>query len=149
MSTIHEKEKEMKKTLLTVGALAAVALTVPAQAGDQVLGAVLGAGVGAVIGQGISGRDGAIIGGAIGAAAGASAASNRHRDYGYGNNVSASVNVGYPGYYAPPPPVYYQPAPVVVYESRPVYVRPAPVVYYEPAYYPVRYHRHHHHDWDD
>ena len=99
----------MKKTLLTVGALAVAVLAVPAQAGDQVLGAVLGAGVGAVIGNSVGGRDGAIIGGALGAAAGASAA----RPYYGHSDVSASVNVGYPGYYyGPPAPVYYEPAPV-------------------------------------
>lgn len=77
-------------------------------------------------------------------------------------DVSWSIGIGAPLYYAPPsvytvpPPVYYQPAPRVYYRPPPVYYRPAPVyygappVYYGPDYRSVyRYRYHDRRDWDD
>lgn len=90
------------------------------------------------------------------------------------SNVDFGINIGIPGFYAPPPePVYVRPAPVYVeqgpvyVEQRPVYIQPRPVYvqprpYYvqpTPAYidrgqeYPWYWkenrYRHHHHDDED
>lgn len=83
-------------------------------------------------------------------------------------NVDFGINIGVPGFYAPPPaPVYVRPEPVYV-EPRPVYIQPRPVYvqprpyYVQPApvyveqddeyrrYWRARQYRHrHHHDDDD
>jgi len=50
------------------------------------------------------------------------------------SSVDFSVNLGFPGYYAAPPPVYYSAPPVVYYSVQPqVYYSQPAVVYYQPA----------------
>ncbi|WP_081768965.1 hypothetical protein [Herbaspirillum sp. RV1423] len=83
------------------------------------------------------------------------------------SNVDFGINIGIPGFYAPPPePVYVRPAPVYV-EQRPVYIQPRPVYiqprpyYVQPTpvyidrdqeyrwYWKENRYRHHHHDDED
>lgn len=66
-----------------------------------------------------------------------------------------SINIGSPGYYAPPPVYYYSPPPVVHYYGPPVqyrYYSPPPKAYYTPrahfnygGHYNKRGHKHHGH----
>lgn len=69
------------------------------------------------------------------------------------DSFSFGINIGGPGYYAPPPVRYYPaPPPAVYYAPPPVYYRSAPPVYYQPAprayyrYYDEGPRRHHDHD---
>lgn len=67
------------------------------------------------------------------------------------DSVGFSVNLGFPGYYAAPPPVvYYSPPPAVYYSPVPAYYNYyGPSVYYrsyEPRYYHDRGYRR---GWDD
>jgi len=67
------------------------------------------------------------------------------------DSVGFSVNLGFPGYYAAPPPVYYSAPPVVYYSPAPAYYSYyGPSVYYR-SYEPrFRYYdRDFHHGWHD
>jgi len=49
------------------------------------------------------------------------------------DSFSFGINIGGPGYYAPPPVRYYPAPPPVYYAPPPVYYSPAPRAYYAPA----------------
>lgn len=138
------KAKYLATALLLTGM---TALGGPANASDEVAGALIGVGAGALIGHSIDRCDGAVIGGILGAMVGAAIADD--------DDDHRRVVVRDPPRRLTPPPAVvfrpdrpvYGPPPVVVYEAAPRvrYVRPV-IVEAHPMPYGWRHDRR---DWRD
>ncbi len=64
-------------------------------------------------------------------------------------SVGVGINLGGPGYYAPPPVVYAQPAPYYYAPPPPVVYAAPPVVYGPPVGYRPYHYRHHRCWWEN